>query len=82
MARPQKVATAARSGDKRKTLIALRNNLAVQIDDCKSGRDAAALSKRLIEVINELETLPEPNVKYQNPVQKARAKAEARNGPS
>lgn len=54
---------AARSGDKRKTLIALRDKLAETIDNCESGRDMAANSKRLMEVMAELEALPDPNAK-------------------
>lgn len=36
---------AAKSGDKRATLIALRDKLAETIDNCESGRDMAANSK-------------------------------------
>lgn len=54
---------AARSGDKRATLIALRDKLAETIDKCESGRDMAANSKRLMEVMAELETMPDPESK-------------------
>ncbi len=50
---------AAKSGDKRATLIALRDKLAETIQNCESGRDMASNSKRLMEVIAELEALPE-----------------------
>ena len=56
-----KLLEAARSGDKRKTLIALRDKLAETIDNCDSGRDMAANSKRLMEVMAELESLPDPD---------------------
>lgn len=52
--------TAAKSGDKRATLIALRDKLAETIQNCESGRDMAANSKRLMEVMTELEKLPDP----------------------
>jgi hypothetical protein len=52
---------AAKSGDKRKTLIALRDKLAETIDNCESGRDMAANSKRLMEVMAEIEALPDPD---------------------
>lgn len=52
---------AAKSGDKRATLIALRDKLAETIDSCESGRDMAANSKRLMEVMAELESLPDPS---------------------
>ena len=52
---------AAKSGNKRDTLIALRDKLAETIDNCESGRDMAANSKRLMEVMAELESLPDPS---------------------
>ena len=51
---------AAKSGDKRATLIALRDKLAATIENCESGRDMAANSKRLMEVMAELEAMPDP----------------------
>lgn len=51
---------AAKSGDKRETLIALRDILAATIQNCESGRDMASNTKRLMEVMAELETLPDP----------------------
>jgi len=51
---------AAQSGDKRQTLIALRDKIAETIENCDSGRDIAANSKRLMEVMAELEELPDP----------------------
>ena len=53
---------AAKSGDKRATLIALRDKLAETIDNCDSGRDMAANSKRLMEVMAEIESLPDESV--------------------
>ena len=49
---------AATSGNKRQTLEALRDKLANSIKDCESGRDIAALSKRLMEVMDEIDKLP------------------------
>lgn len=54
---------AAASGDKRATLIALRDILAKTIQECESGRDMASNTKRLMEVMAELEALPDPSVK-------------------
>lgn len=54
---------AAKSGDKRATLIALRDILASTIQNCESGRDMASNTKRLMEVMAELETLPDPETK-------------------
>jgi hypothetical protein len=57
---------AAKSGDKRATLIALRDILASTIQNCESGRDMASNTKRLMEVIAELEALPDPNAKKES----------------
>ena len=54
---------AAKSGDKRATLIALRDKIAETIENCESGRDMAANSKRLMEVMTELDALPDPKKK-------------------
>lgn len=54
---------AAKSGNKRDTLIALRDILAKTIQNCESGRDMASNTKRLMEVIAELEALPDPEKK-------------------
>lgn len=48
---------AAKSGDKRETLIALRDILANTIQECDSGRDMASNTKRLMEVISEIELI-------------------------
>lgn len=54
---------AAKSGNKRETLIALRDILAETIQNCQSGRDMAANTKRLMEVMAELEATPDPKTK-------------------
>ena len=68
---------AAKKNSRRDTLIALRDKLASAIDDCESGRDIAALSKRLMEVMGELDALPDPN-NGKNPAQIARERARVR----
>ena len=65
--------SAARSGDRRQTLEALRDKIAASIQDCESGRDVAALSKRLMEVMNEIDALPKQ--KKDSPLAKARRSA-------
>lgn len=55
-----KLTDAARSGDKRATLIALRDILAKTIEECESGRDMASNTKRLMEVMAEIDALPDP----------------------
>lgn len=54
---------AARSGNKRETLIALRDILATTIQNCESGRDMASNTKRLMEVMAEIEALPDESQK-------------------
>ena len=61
---------AARSGNRRDTLEALRDKIAASIQDCESGRDVAALSKRLMEVMGEIDALPKP--KADSPLSKAK----------
>lgn len=54
---------AAKTGDKRATLVALRDILAKTIENCESGRDMAANTKRLMEVMAEIEALPDEKPK-------------------
>lgn len=52
---------AAKSGDRLATLIALRDRLADEIENTTSGRDLAALSKQLTDVLTQIAEMPEPN---------------------
>ena len=61
---------AAKSGNRRETLEALRDKLADSVQNCESGRDVAALSKRLMEVMSELDALPKPTA--ESPLAKAK----------
>ena len=61
-----------KKGSRRDTLEALRDILATTIQSTDSGRDIAALSKRLMEVMAELDSLPNPSSSL-NPLQKAQA---------
>lgn len=69
---------AAQSGDKRATLIALRDKLAQTIQECDSGRDMASNSKRLMEVMAELEALPDPEAKKESKHDRLKRRHEAR----
>jgi hypothetical protein len=69
---------AAKSGDKRATLIALRDKLAETIENCESGRDMAANSKRLMEVMAELEALPDPTAIKESKHDRLKRKSENR----
>jgi t-SNARE complex subunit (syntaxin) len=48
---------AAASGDRRKALEELRNDLAEKLDLCESMRDYAALSQRLMDVLSQIDEL-------------------------
>lgn len=69
---------AAKSGDKRATLIALRDKLAQTIQECDSGRDMASNSKRLMEVMAELEQIPDPEAKKVSKHDRLKKKRETR----
>ena len=43
--------------DRLQRLIALRDKLAIAIDDCESKRDLAALAKQYREVLKEIEDI-------------------------
>ena len=51
---------AVQSNDRRDAPLALRDKIAATIDGTDSGRDIAALSKRLMEVMREIDALPDP----------------------
>lgn len=66
---PGEVAQAAAAGDKRATLVAMRDRCARAIDDSSTpARDLAALTKRLSDFMDAIEEIDE------------RAKAEAKAG--
>lgn len=61
---------AAKSGDKRATLVALRDKLAETIQNCDSGRDMASNSKRLMDVIEEIEQIDKETAEQERIKQK------------
>ena len=61
---------AVKSGDRLKTLIAVRDNIARTLDTTCSGRDTAQLSRRLLEVVDEIESINRKEVN-QSPLKKA-----------
>lgn len=69
-----KLLDAVKDGDKRQTLVELRNEIASTIEACESGRDMAALSKRLMEVIEEIASIDAATDERENPLKKALAK--------
>lgn len=67
-----KLVLAAKKGKKRDMLVALRDEIAEQIEATGSGRDMAALSKRLIEVVEQIEDMDAATSQTANPLQAAR----------
>jgi len=56
--RTKTVTQAASRGTKRELLVAVRNRLAKQVEDPKtSARDLAALSKRLMDIVDDIERI-------------------------
>jgi hypothetical protein len=54
----QTVSKAAEGGDRRELLVAMRDRLAKAVEDVNTpARDLAALSRRLLEVANEIEAI-------------------------
>ena len=64
---------AVKTGDRRTALVALRDAVAETIDAKDSARDIAALSKRLMEVMAEIDALPDPETES-SPLDAARNK--------
>ncbi len=59
-AAPGGLAETAKAGDRAKTLVALRDFLADQIEACGAARDAAALTARFLDVLTQIDALPAP----------------------
>ena len=51
---------AVRTNDRRASLVALRDYIAASLDETESKRDAAALTKRMMEVMEAIDALPDP----------------------
>lgn len=66
-----KLLTAVQSGSRREMLVELRDEIATTIEGCESGRDMAALSKRLMEVVDEIESIDQATATDLNPLQRA-----------
>jgi len=54
------LADAASTGDRLRALEALRDRLATDLDQTVSGRDVAALSQRLMDVLAQIDDLADP----------------------
>lgn len=56
--KPKTLTEAARAGSTREVLTAMRDRIAVAVEDPNTpARDLAALTKRLVEVIREIEAI-------------------------
>ena len=68
---------AVQNGSKRDAYIAIRDNAAATLETTESARDKAALINRLLEVMDRLDNLPDPNAP-KNPAQMARERVRKR----
>ena len=60
--------SATKTGDRLTTLIALRDLLAEMLQNTSSSRDVAAISRRLMQAVNEIEILEkEKQAREENP---------------
>lgn len=48
----------ASRGNRRATLVSLRNKLAEAIDECESARDLPGLSRQLADVLEQIDAIP------------------------
>ncbi len=56
--KPLSVTAAAETGDRRKLLVSMRTRVAKAVQDANTpARDLAALTKRLLEIANEIEAI-------------------------
>lgn len=66
-----RIVDAVQSGDKRQAYMAIRDDAAATLELTESARDKAALINRLLEVMDRLDAMPDPNAS-KNPAQQAR----------
>src|SRR5690606_3638668 len=71
---------AAVTGDRLKTLRALRDHLAVAIDGCESMRDLAALSRQRADVVAQIDALDPPKTEMSPADEVAQRRARRRAG--
>ncbi|OXN01646.1 MULTISPECIES: hypothetical protein [Bifidobacterium] len=65
------VYNAARSNDRRRLLVAMRNKIATALDEGVSARDLAALTKRLDDITREIESIDARDKAKENPIVQA-----------
>jgi hypothetical protein len=65
------VYNAARSNDRRRLLVALRNKIAAALDEGVPARDLASLSKRLSDITAEIVAIDSREHAKENPVVQA-----------
>ena len=75
---PSALLEAAKSGDRRKLLVAMRDRLAYMLDKTDSGRDVAAIARNLNIISKELDGMPDPDADAADPVERMRKKVTER----
>jgi hypothetical protein len=66
-----RIVDAVQNGSKRDAYMAIRDDAAATLELTESARDKAALINRLLEVMDRLDAMPDPNAEV-NPAQRAR----------
>lgn len=66
-----RIVNAVQNGSKRDAYMAIRDDAAATLELTESARDKAALINRLLEVMDRLDAMPDPNAEV-NPAQRAR----------
>lgn len=66
-----------RTNDRRAALVSLRDSIAATIDGTDSARDVAALAKRLMEVMREIDALPDQDAD-ESPIDRAKKARKAK----
>ena len=66
-----RIVDAVQNGSKRDAYMAIRDDAAATLELTESARDKAALINRLLEVMDRLDAMPDPNAEV-SPAQRAR----------
>lgn len=70
MSRAKKLKTVVKKGSRLDSLIALRDRIADDLDNCESKRDTVSLTKQLREIMKEIEDIEGKTEKADTPVTK------------
>lgn len=72
------IASAAASGDRLATLVALRDVVAVRLDETRSARETGTLAARMQDILREIDELTTAAPAPSNPLEELRQRRTAR----